>query len=129
MPVHYVINKEQRLVLTVGEGILTFTEVERHQDQLLADPNRDPKFNQLIDMTNAKEVSLSVAEAKQIARRAVFSPDSRRAVVASEKSVYGVFRMMQVYHETTAGHSHVGIFYDRDEALQWLGIKEDSGLF
>jgi len=129
MPFRYVIDKQRRLVLTTGEGIVTFAEMKSHQDRLIADPDRDLKFNQLIDISTVTELSVSVEEAKLLARRAVFSAESRRAVVASDKSVYGMFRLMQVYHELSAGHSHVGIFYDRDEALKWLGVGEDLGMF
>jgi hypothetical protein len=53
----------------------------------------------------------------------VLSPESRRAVIATEKSVFGMFRLAQAYHDMTQGHSHLGVFYDRDEALRWLGNK------
>lgn len=129
MPVRYVIDKQRRLVVTVGEDIVTFAEVKLHQDKLTTDPDLDPTFNQFIDLTTVKEFAVSVEEAKTLARRAVLSAESRRAVVASEKSVFGMFRLMQPYHEMTAGHSHIGIFYDRDEALKWLGVKENSRLF
>jgi len=76
-----------------------------------------------------KILSISAGEAERLARRKVLSPDSRRAVVASEKSVYGMFRLMQAHHEATEGHSHVGVFYERDEALKWLGVTIDSALF
>jgi len=129
VPVRYVIDKKRKLVLTTGEGTLTFEEIKSHQDRLLADTNLDPGFNQLIDLTAVKMLSLSAGEAEQLARRKVLSPYSQRAVVASEKSVYGMFRLMQTYHEATDGHSHVAIFYDRNQALQWLGVPVDSGLF
>ena len=129
MPGRYVIDKKLGLIISVGEGVLTFTEIKSHQDQLLADPAFDPKFDQLIDVSMVTKLTISIEEAKLMARRAVLSANSRRAIVASEKSVFGMYRLMQAYHEGTTGHSHIGIFYDRDEALKWLGIKEDSGLF
>ena len=88
---------------------------------MLADPERDPQFNQLIDMTAVQTLVLSVEEAKLLASAVILDPESRRAVVATEKSIFGMFRLMQVYHESIPNHSHVGIFYSRDEALQWLG--------
>jgi hypothetical protein len=74
-------------------------------------------------------LTISVEEAKMLACRDVLSAESRRAIVTSEKAVFGMYRLMQTYHEMTAGPSHIGIFYDRDEALKWLGINADSGLF
>lgn len=121
MPVDYVIAKERSLILSTGEGVVTFEEIKAHQDRLLADPERDPRFNQLIDMVVVQKLVLSIEEARLLASVVVLAPGSRRAAVASEKSVYGMFRLMQAYHEAVANHSHVGIFYTRDEALQWLG--------
>ena len=110
MPIRYVIDKERRLVLTTGEGIVTFAELKLHQDQLVADPNLDPRFDQLLDFATVTQADVSVEEAKLLARRAVLSPESRRAVIATEKSVFGMFRLAQAYHDMTEGHSHVGVF-------------------
>jgi len=126
MPIRSVIDKERRLVLTTAEGIVRFAEAKLHQDQLVTNPNLDRTFNQLIDATTASDIAISIEEAGTLARRTVLSPESRRAIVATEKSVYGMFRLMQAYHELTEGHSHVGVFYDFDEALRWLGDDERS---
>ena len=129
MPAHYVIDTERRLVLTSGNGVLTFEEIKSHQDRLMADPHLDPTFNQLIDVTAVTKLDISVEEAKTLARRAVLSPASRRAVVAHEKSVYGMFRLMQTYHEGITNPSHVAVFYDRVKAVNWLDLRNDSGPF
>ena len=121
MPVHYVIAKERSLILSTGEGVVTFEEMKAHQDRLLADSERVPQFNQLIDMVAVQRLVLSIEEARLLASVAILAPESRRAAVASEKSVYGMFRLMQAYHEAVPNHSYIGIFYTRDEALQWLG--------
>jgi len=126
LPVRYVIDKDHRLVLTIGEGSVTFDDIKHHQNRLLSDPAFDAKFDQLIDVTTATSFDLSAEEAKEIARRPIVSPASRRAFVASMPGVYGMGRLMQVYHERNA---QVDVFYDRDSALKWLGIEQDSGLF
>jgi len=128
MPVHYNIHKEHRLVVTVGKGCVTFREIQDHQDQLLPDPAFDPSFNQLIDVTAATDLDLTVAEMKEITRRRIVSSGSRRAFVASSIHILAIGRLMQTYYE--AHHEvEVHIFLDRGEALTWLGIKDDSGLF
>lgn len=121
MPVDYVIAKERCLILSTGEGVVTFEEIKAHQDRLLADPERAPRFSQLIDMVAVQRLVWSIEEARLLASVVVLAPESRRAAVAREKSVYGMFRLMQAYHEAVPNHSHVGIFYTRDEAIQWLG--------
>ena len=128
MPLHYKIHKGHRLVVTVGEGIVTFRQIQDHQDQLLADPAFDPSFNQLIDVIAATDLNLTVAEMKEITRRRIISAGSRRAFVATSIHILAIGHLMQTYHE--AHHEvEVQIFHDRDEALKWLGIKDDSGLF
>jgi hypothetical protein len=128
MPVRYVIYKKHRLVLTVGEGYVTADEIKTHQDQLLADPAFDPSFSQLIDVTTTLTLALSPQETKEIAHRRIVGPNSKRAFVASSIHVFVMGRLMELYHEE---HHEVDvhIFEHRDEALQWLGVPEDSGLY
>jgi hypothetical protein len=126
MPVRYTIHKELRLVLTVGEGVVTIDEMKAHQDELLRDPNFDPNFDQLNDYTAATNAAMSAEEVRDFAWRSVFSPTSRRAVVATKPEHFGLGRVYEGYH---AERANVHVFYNRDEALKWLGIPEDSGLF
>jgi hypothetical protein len=71
-------------------------------------------------------VRLSLIE--RFTRRRIVSSGSRRAFVASSIHILAIGRLMQTYHE--AHHEvEVHIFLDRGEALTWLGMKDDSGLF
>jgi hypothetical protein len=124
VPVRSEIDKERRLILTVGEGCVTASEVRNHQDRLLRDPNFDAAFNQLIDVTRATRFDMSTDEAKEIALRPIVSTKSKRAFVAIRPDIYGLGRLMQVYHE---GLADACVFNDRDLALKWLGLDEDSG--
>lgn len=125
MPVGYVIDKKHRLILTIGDGSVTVSEIRNHQDRLLSDPDFDPAFNQLIDVTTATRFDMSVDEAKQVALRPIVSPKSKRAFVASKPAIYGLGRLMQVYHGRMA---RVRIFRDRNAAFKWLGFNDDSDL-
>jgi hypothetical protein len=100
--------------------------MKAHQDQLLRDPNFDPNFDQLNDYTVATNAAMSVEQVRDFARRSVFSPTSRRAIVATKPDHFGLGRVYEAYHSERA---NVQVFYDRDKALKWLGIPEDSGLF
>ncbi len=122
MPVHYVIDKEQRLVLTTGEGPVTAQEVLTHHDQLLKDPDFDPTFNQLSDYTKVTDALFSIDKNFLDARRDEFSPASRRAIVVSTQALYGMARQYAAYQ---GGRSMVRVFHDRSAALQWLGSKLD----
>jgi len=128
MPVRYTIYKEQRLVMSVGDGRLTFAQVKEHQDRLLRDPDFDPSFNQLADFSTTTVFDLSAEEARQIANRKVFSQTSKRAVVAKQPVIFGMARLMQAYHELHSA-TEINVFSDRDEAAEWLGLPKGSGLY
>ncbi len=122
MATRHAIDKERRLVISTGSEQLTFSQVKTHQDQLLNDPDFDPEFNQLIDLTAVTSLDISVDEAKIIARRKLFSFTSRRAFVAASPSIFGMGRVMEVYNEMSNVASQVRIFYDLPSALKWLGL-------
>ena len=124
MSVKYSIDKSQHLIVTVAEGVVQFEDVRDHQNRLLADPDFDATFDQLIDVTPNTRLELSADQARILASRAVVSPDSRRAFVAAEPYIFGLGRMMEVYHE---GLAQVHVFDSLDEALNWLGRSLSGG--
>jgi hypothetical protein len=117
--VSYSINKERRLILTIAEGCVRFDDIKDHQDRLLADPDFDVSFDQLIDTIPAEEIHISADEARIIAGRPIVSPDSRRAFVAIKPHIFGLGRMMAIYH-AGFGLADAEVFYSMDEALKWL---------
>ena len=123
MPCRYVIDRERRLVITTGTDRPTFAEMKAIQDQLESDPDFDPSFNQLIDMTRVTTLDLSVDEAKVIANRQHFSTTSRRAFVATGPAIFGMGRLMEAYHSMAKKAAQVSVFSDREAALEWLGLK------
>jgi hypothetical protein len=125
MKVKHSIDKQRRLVLTTAEGCVTFDDVTEHQDRLLADPDFDLNFDQLIDMTNVTTLDVSADGARMIAHRRIFSPKSRRAIVATKPHIFGMGRMMEIYHEDVE-YAEVEVFHSIDEALKWLQRKEES---
>lgn len=131
MPAHSVVRKERRLILTVYEGRLTFDELKSNQERILSDPDFNPDFDQFIDATTVTFLDFSVDETKMLVTRKIFSPTSRRAMAASNAAVYGLARMSAVYSQMATGHheDRLAVFYSRDEALKWLGVSQDSGLY
>ncbi len=121
MPCSYFIDKERRIVFSAGWDRLTFAEAKAHGEQLLSDPDFNPDFNQLIDASAVTAMDISIDEAKMLARRAIVSPTSRRAFVATDPSIFGMGRLMGAYDEIERARDKAGVFYDRDAALQWLG--------
>ena len=122
MPVGYVLDKERRLVVTTASGRVTFAEAKAHQDQLRSDPDFQAEFNQLLDATAVTNLDISTEEAKSLGRNSpFFSASSRRAWVAPNPFLFGMGRLMATYREIAGGEEQFQMFYDRDEALKWLG--------
>jgi hypothetical protein len=127
MPVLSNIDKKQGLIVTVGEGVVTFEEIRAHQSRLLGDLDFNPAFNQLIDLTKVTKLELSGDQARTVAMRPIVSQKSRRAYVATSAHIFGLGRMMQIYHQDEV-HVSAEVFHSREEALKWLGVNRDPEL-
>lgn len=77
-----------------------------------------------MDISQVTALDISGEQAKTIAKRGIYLPTSRRAVFASDPAIFGMARMMDVYHAMASGREQVRVFYDRKSALQWLGLTE-----
>lgn len=126
MPVRSAIHKDLRLVVTIEEGRVTFDDMRANQDRLLSDPDFDPEFNQLSDVTLATDTDLSPANLRTLFKRKVFSVRARRAVIASNAFNYGMARMLETYVELSKNGPTVAVFRDRGSALMWLGLSENA---
>jgi len=123
MPYTYVIHKERRLVVSTASGRVTFPEITAHLDQLVREPDFHPTFNHFIDWTAATSLDMSADEAKAIAKRRDFAPPSRRAFFTTVPSIYGMLRLTLTHHEIDGARELTCVFYDRKEALAWLGLE------
>jgi hypothetical protein len=117
MKVRYFIDKQRRLILTTAEGSIKFDDIKDHQDRLLADPDFEASFDELIDTSAVMKFDISANEAGVLAERRNVSPESRRAFVAPKSHIFGLARIMEVYHERVG---HAQVFYSMDEAVKWL---------
>jgi hypothetical protein len=118
MPASYVIDRKHRIVFTTFSGVLIREEVEEHIKKLRRDPDFDPSFSELIDLTKATKVELRYKDFDALSLVDPFPPQSKRAcVVPSQNAVYGSTRMFQTMRE---GNVNIAIFKTVDEALAWL---------
>jgi hypothetical protein len=88
---------------------------------LLADPDFEASFDQLIDTSAVTKIDISADEARVLAERRIVSPESRRAFVAVKSHIFGLARMMEVFHEPVG---HAQVFYSIDEAVKWIATPE-----
>ena len=123
MPTFYKIDKERKLVMSTGSGVLTLADALAHQEKLLKEPDFDPSFSQLVDLTQVTNLEFSSADVRRLAQKSSFSPTSRRAVLVSSDIVYGLSRMYEAFR-SISGEKGVRIFRDLNGALEWVLSKK-----
>jgi hypothetical protein len=119
MPAFYKIDKEHRVVLSTASGVFDLAAALAHQDQLLADPDFDPSYSQLLDYSHVTEVRIDTNDVRKLAERSVFWPCSRRAMYVTSDIEYGFARMFEMLREN-AGEKGIRVFRNLDEALTWI---------
>ena len=127
MPAEYQIDKNRRLVLTICSDVLTTADLLAHGDRLLQDPDFIPDFCHFLDLRLVTEVEITSEELRRLAQRSVFSPESRRALLASNDLTFGLSRMFGIHREML-GETGIRVFRDceHDEALDWVLAKNTT---
>jgi hypothetical protein len=123
MPFSYVVYSEHRLVISAGSDRVTWEEIKQRQDQTKTDPSFDPKFNQIVDLRAVTGFDMTSGQARMLARRMIFSPQSKRAFIAASPAVFGVGRMWEIFTELSDHPSEIRVFYDLPSALKWLNLE------
>ena len=82
MPAYFKIDKKRRLVMSTISGVFTLADGLSHQEKLLKDPDFAPSFSQLLDCTHVTKIELVPEDVRRLAQRAIFSSNSRRAILA-----------------------------------------------
>jgi len=125
MPAFYKIDKERRLVITSASGIFALSDALAHQQKLLSDPGFDPSYSQIADFTQVSDIRLTADDIRELARRSIFSPHSRRALIVPNDLAYGFARMFEILREDD-GELGIRIFRDLEDALDWVLSKSNS---
>lgn len=116
------------MIISTGSGRVTAEEIKARQDETSTDPDFDPEFDQIVDLRAVTGFDVSIDQIRNLAHRKIFSGNSRRAFVGIAPSTFGTQLLWQVYTETSENPSQIRIFSDLTAALDWLGIREGSGL-
>jgi hypothetical protein len=122
---YYEIDVERRLVTSTASGAITLPEIWAHQERLVKDPDFDPSFAQLLDITQVNKVQLSSEEIQRVAGSSISASNNRLAIVVSSNFVYGLARMFQILREMN-GDKGIQVFLERDEALAWVLGRDDA---
>ena len=126
LPFRYKVYKKLRLVISIGSGRVTADEIKARQDETSTDPDFDPHFDQIVDLREVTGFDMSAEQLRTLARRRVFSGNSRRAFVGVSPSIYGTELLWQVHNEVSENPSQIRIFSDLRAALEWLEIADSS---
>ena len=101
-------------------GPATEDKVAAHNRSLRTDPQFDPHFRQLTDITGITEIRVSTKVIQETAHDQYFAPGVRRAFVACDDAAFGMARMFALHAESVGQTIHV--FRDRASAEAWLGL-------
>jgi hypothetical protein len=119
MPYDYKIDKHRRLVMSTASGVFTPADALAHAEKLLKDPDFDPSFSQFIDLVQVTAWEIDPAELRSLAQVNVFSPHSRRAILAPTDLTFGFGRMFEMLRDF-AGETGIRVFRIRDDAMAWV---------
>ena len=122
MPSSYKIDTSRRLVITRIWGAATDEDIHEHARRLRVDPQFDPTYRQLADMSDITEILVSRGTIEEISRGQLFTPGAQRAFVSSQDAVFGLLRKYQL-HADSSGQV-IGVFRDRNAAEDWLGLED-----
>lgn len=125
MPVSYVIDKKNRLVVGTATEVVTLDEILQSRRQMMSDPDFDPNFSQLGDLSAVTKLDVTADEVKMLAETSPFALTVRRAFVGTTLEVYGLVRMFEIVRGLR-GDQQIRAFRSREEALAWLLQKEQA---
>jgi len=118
LPISYDIDIAQRLVTSRLWEVVTNDEVDDHNRRLRTDPDFDPGYRQLIDVSGITEIRITTPKVKAVAQDQYFTPGTRRAFFAPSDATFGMARMFATHAE--AGGQMIEVFRDQKKAEEWL---------
>lgn len=124
MTIESEIYPELGVVITRVTASTVFEEIRDHQRALAENPDFDPDFHHLFDLTEVQNLRVSTEEIRNLASTTLFSPTSRRAVVAPRDASFGLSRMYEGFSSLPEGT--LMVFRTRKEALAWLDVPGEA---
>jgi hypothetical protein len=103
-------------------GTVTNDEVDEHNRRLRADPQFDPTYRQLADMSDVTLNLVSADNVQETARDQYFAAGTRRALLVSDDTTFGLCRMYATYAETLG--QRINVFREREDAEAWLRLGD-----
>lgn len=125
---NYRLEKNRRLVLITGVGVIGRNEIVANREALLSDPDFDRSFDALVDFSQVPETSLNSDALRTLSREPLFSRASRIAVVTTlppgNMTLFGMARLYETYREVSNMGDHLRVFKTLEDAREWLSVDE-----
>lgn len=126
MPWSYEIDESGELVRLRLYGEVSNPDLLDADLALRSDPEFQKHFDELVDMSDATEGTLTVGAIRQlVSRPPLFSTSSRRAIVVRTDLGYGLARIFQARRGEVAGE--IEIFRSLTNAELWLSRRDPAG--
>jgi hypothetical protein len=127
MPIHYEIDRDQRLVIATPHAKLTDAELFDYQREVWSQP-ANLGYSELVDLSEVTDVAfISVAGISELARLSSSmdsAEPSKFAIVGKADLYFGLGRVYQFEREISAQSTKtVRVFRNREDALAWLGVR------
>jgi len=119
MPAYFKIDKERRLVMSTWSDVVTRADAFAHQENLRKHPDFDRSFSQLVDLSHVTRIEFTHEDVEWFARATIFSPNSRRAILAPADLVFGLARTFEILRDTV-GEKGIRVFRNLEDALEWV---------
>lgn len=122
MAADYSLDVQAGIVFTIFADTLTRDDMVELSARLRADPDFDPRFSELLDVTELKSANVTYADFNELSLNLdPFSRTSKRAFVAvTGTTPYGLCRMYQAIGADTG--RDIQVFGTVGEARRWLGL-------
>ena len=123
MPYSFVVDREHRLVISTGSGLVTAEEIVACLHRGRDDSEFPHDFNELVDLREAVDIQVSTQDVKAFVDFRVFSPQTKHALVATAPVTFGMCRLFCSYHEMLRGpEPQFQVFRELPAAIEWLGL-------
>jgi len=114
----YKISRHKRLVSVRFGRTLLFDDVQSYTIALYADPEFDPTFSEIVDLSVVEELVMTPEETMKLADLAdPFSPGAKRAFIAQTDMQIRAARMHQLLRNDEV---NIRIFGSIQEAEAWI---------
>ncbi|MBU0991802.1 MAG: hypothetical protein KJ737_04840 [Proteobacteria bacterium] len=127
MSIEYDILIDKKLILAVGSGVVTGSDVTKHLEALAADARYTSPMKKLVDYRMIDSIRILPEEAYSIAQKkkdyAHIFFGERCAFVSPRDLAFGTSRVHQALVD--GADINTEVFRSIDDAMDWLGVKLD----